>query len=147
MPQRHRVTTHHRLPAIAAAALITTGLVVAWLPVLNPADRASHIVRIEEDQPGWDCHTMGNKVCGPADEAPRLGDDLGFAMTEVTGQIGQWATDTSALTGWQDDLMASGWETAPDMTDPTDGVHSDCMMLVADDVTEVVCYDGWTDES
>jgi hypothetical protein len=22
--------------------------------------------RIEEDDPGWDCHTMGNHVCGPA---------------------------------------------------------------------------------
>lgn len=21
--------------------------------------------RIEEDSPAWDCHTMGNKVCGP----------------------------------------------------------------------------------
>lgn len=20
----------------------------------------------EEDQPGWNCHTMGNHICGPA---------------------------------------------------------------------------------
>jgi hypothetical protein len=22
-------------------------------------------VGLHEDDPGWDCHTMGNRVCGP----------------------------------------------------------------------------------
>ena len=21
---------------------------------------------VEEDEPGWDCHTMGNRICGPS---------------------------------------------------------------------------------
>lgn len=23
------------------------------------------IHKIQEDDPGWDCHTMGNRICGP----------------------------------------------------------------------------------
>lgn len=25
---------------------------------------------IEEDEPGWDCRTMGNKICGPSAAEP-----------------------------------------------------------------------------
>jgi hypothetical protein len=34
--------------------------------VTEPAVAPAAAPRIEEDEPGWDCHTMGNKVCGPA---------------------------------------------------------------------------------
>jgi hypothetical protein len=29
------------------------------------ADNATFIPHIEEDQPGWNCLTMGNHICGP----------------------------------------------------------------------------------
>jgi hypothetical protein len=32
--------------------------------------------RIEEDQPGWDCHTMGNHVCGDNATAPLPHQDV-----------------------------------------------------------------------
>lgn len=42
---------------------------------------------IHEDDPGWDCHTMGNKVCGPdaaAIPAPAPGEQWqGFLVGEV----------------------------------------------------------------
>lgn len=31
----------------------------SWSDVRDPGER------IEEDDPRWDCRTMGNKVCGP----------------------------------------------------------------------------------
>lgn len=40
------------LLALSVAATIMVG------PVVNTQG-------CEEDQPCWDCHTMGNKVCGP----------------------------------------------------------------------------------
>lgn len=44
-------------PAIALVALI------AFLVVLSRPSGAQR--RIEEDEPGWDCRTMGNRICGP----------------------------------------------------------------------------------
>ena len=67
-------------------ALIAIVAVVAWYAVAalssssNEAPKPSTTTNtqvIEEDEPGWNCHTMGNKVCGPngpyADEAEGSG--------------------------------------------------------------------------
>jgi hypothetical protein len=56
---------------------VLTGLLVALLVVIvfagsdSPSqsvwvkpDPVSPAVRVEEDSPQWDCHTMGNHVCG-----------------------------------------------------------------------------------
>lgn len=44
-----------------AAALAAVGLTLSAVP-----DGAQHTqTRITEDDPRWDCHTMGNKICGP----------------------------------------------------------------------------------
>lgn len=41
--------------AVLFAALVTLSLI------------PTHHTRIEEDSPLWNCHTMGNHVCGPVD--------------------------------------------------------------------------------
>lgn len=51
--------------------LVTVVAVVAVLlagckPVEGKPSPAP-VAACEEDQPCWDCHTMGNKVCGPED--------------------------------------------------------------------------------
>jgi hypothetical protein len=45
---------------IIAAVAITTTLVLTSCGTSQPKQAD----RIEEDEAGWDCHTMGNKVCG-----------------------------------------------------------------------------------
>lgn len=30
-------------------------------------EKVPHQIRIEEDSPWWDCHTMGNQQCGPVE--------------------------------------------------------------------------------
>jgi len=42
---------------------------MGWLHVGHKASAVRPVaqvqsVHVEEDEPGWDCHTMGNKVCG-----------------------------------------------------------------------------------
>ncbi len=49
---------------IAVAALTAQALI--------PTEAQAAPVRIEEDQPGWDCHTMGNRVCGAPAEDPTV---------------------------------------------------------------------------
>lgn len=47
----------------AVVALLLSGCDKPATGTPSPAPVAS----CEEDQPCWDCHTMGNKVCGPED--------------------------------------------------------------------------------
>jgi hypothetical protein len=51
-----------------ARVLVPMGLAVlaliALLVIARPP-RAHQAHRIEEDEPGWDCRTMGNRICGP----------------------------------------------------------------------------------
>lgn len=44
-----------------AAAGITLALILAGCGASESPKQAD---RIEEDEAGWDCHTMGNQVCG-----------------------------------------------------------------------------------
>ena len=45
--------------------IITLALSLTLVGCVSAPDRS---VRCEEDQPCWDCHTMGNRVCGPVNE-------------------------------------------------------------------------------
>lgn len=55
--------------------LVRVGVVVgaaAWIVLapFPPKDAPSQpanppVQTIEEDEPGWDCQTMGNHICGP----------------------------------------------------------------------------------
>lgn len=54
------------LGIIATLAFTLFIVAVFTVPALRTTpDRAE---RIEEDDPRWDCATMGNKVCGPTSE-------------------------------------------------------------------------------
>lgn len=53
-------------------------VIVAWLLLFTWPDmprvrtQLTTPVRIEEDEPGWDCHTMGNRICGPISQRTRV---------------------------------------------------------------------------
>jgi hypothetical protein len=58
--------------ARACLATLLIGLLVTAALTEGPIGSQTTIVpsvpqqdRIEEDEPGWDCRTMGNKLCGP----------------------------------------------------------------------------------
>lgn len=57
------------LARILAVLLIATALLAGCKTpdqaTNTPAPSVSH--QPLEDQPGWDCHTMGNRHCGPED--------------------------------------------------------------------------------
>lgn len=55
--------------AMAAGALVMAGALAEPTVIPTPATPSVvHSVPIgqpEEDEPGWDCATMGNLICGP----------------------------------------------------------------------------------
>ena len=57
---------HHEIPAGAVACYRADGGFACedgtWTP---DRDRQPMAAAIEEDEPGWDCATMGNRICGP----------------------------------------------------------------------------------
>lgn len=64
------------LAAVVTSALVTVAAVTAQIvlapslivpvPGAAPVPTVTVTVdRIEEDEPGWDCRTMGNRRCGP----------------------------------------------------------------------------------
>lgn len=44
------------------AGIIASGLAIAILGPCEPKPVSR--LSIQEDDPGWDCRTMGNKICG-----------------------------------------------------------------------------------
>jgi hypothetical protein len=57
--KRQRKLFYSRARCFLMGALIATLAVLALMP--HPA----HPTKIWEDDPRWDCRTMGNRVCGP----------------------------------------------------------------------------------
>ncbi|WP_457095117.1 hypothetical protein [Mycobacteroides abscessus] len=55
--------------AMAAGALVMAGAIAN--PTVIPTPATPSVVHSvpasepEEDEPGWDCATMGNRICGP----------------------------------------------------------------------------------
>jgi len=47
--------------------LLVAAFACAWLGLLllGFAQSSRPSSRIQEDDPGWNCHTMGNHICGP----------------------------------------------------------------------------------
>lgn len=49
-------------------AALALALAVAALTGCHREAPTTTPTRCEEDMPCWDCHTMGNRVCGPTDQ-------------------------------------------------------------------------------
>ena len=45
-------------------AIVFLTIVIGACVVKHNAAHKMHADHIEEDDPRWDCHTMGNKICG-----------------------------------------------------------------------------------
>lgn len=70
--------TEHTVPTVATLTAATLGLGIA-LAILGPIQDPRSIsptgtatqqvvAQLQEDDPGWDCNTMGNRVCGDPDQ-------------------------------------------------------------------------------
>ncbi|MBM4616418.1 hypothetical protein GS534_24545 [Rhodococcus hoagii] len=62
--------------AIAAIAAGLCGIGIGYASAPAPADNTTRVAIagddnsdgiIDEDESGWNCETMGNRICGPAD--------------------------------------------------------------------------------
>ncbi|MGH3545441.1 MAG: hypothetical protein ACRDPW_05905 [Mycobacteriales bacterium] len=69
MQQRTETTTRswYVLLAVLVLLVLVIGFAIGHAAAGGEADTRPGI---ETDEPGWDCHTMGNRECGPI-EQPR----------------------------------------------------------------------------
>lgn len=96
-----------RVAILAAAALL------AILPATSP--------RIEEDDPRWNCSTMGNMICGPVQAVPAaainaaLADewpDCAAACHDEAARLAVLDAHAQAgpgVTCWAEDTAATPW--------------------------------------
>lgn len=50
---------------LAVGLLLGSGLMLLLAPSVEPVPGvAPAVVQLQEDDPGWDCRTMGNRMCG-----------------------------------------------------------------------------------
>ncbi|MBB2505998.1 hypothetical protein [Amycolatopsis echigonensis] len=52
---------------VAVTAVAALAGLAGCKPVKGSPERAPVSVQCNEDEPCWDCHTMGNRQCGPDD--------------------------------------------------------------------------------
>lgn len=55
---------------ILALLALALGLAVGTLAVVDTTGPNTGSLNINEDDPGWDCRTMGNHVCGTGTRPP-----------------------------------------------------------------------------
>lgn len=78
-----------------ALLLTLTGCAQANTQATQPMTQATEVAHTapttqptcEEDEPCWDCHTMGNRVCGPATAAPIAAPTEQPSQAPVTASI------------------------------------------------------------
>lgn len=57
-----------RARMVGASVIAASAIVIGCIPGLSPLSAADDMGNVcLEDQPCWDCATMGNQVCGPVD--------------------------------------------------------------------------------
>lgn len=66
------------------ARMVAGVLVAASLLVGGVAMSAGRGERLQEDEPGWDCRSMGNRVCGPV---YIVRDDFGYTAYGRDGAL------------------------------------------------------------
>lgn len=59
--------TNITVSALLTAATVWTGLTIAVPATSAPPAPVASVGAVSEDDPGWDCYTMGNGVCGDPD--------------------------------------------------------------------------------
>jgi hypothetical protein len=57
--------------------------VIVFILAFAPLMSAQQGTRISEDDPRWDCRTMGNRICGPGAKKPAI---YCGAPTKTTGK-------------------------------------------------------------
>lgn len=57
------------LTTLATLFALLFGFTGSAVPTIEAIPTSASIQHVEEDEAGWDCTTMGNKVCGPTADA------------------------------------------------------------------------------
>lgn len=166
--------------AVTAVVLTSSnnslGSTSTYSPTSSPTPSATHSVhpsapihsvpRCAEDDPCWDCHTMGNRICGtnPADHYAVCDQTItagpGACRTQFV-QIAsitrtypcssfrtsffRWVCRSNIAAGYRWKPLSGGWRKA---------LHGDyphrnfkvCRILLGD-TTLIACPDGWTTTS
>lgn len=69
------------LATVLAPVIITAPAIQSVAPVvITAAPAAAHVLECQEDEPCWDCKTMGNHICGPVpapEYVPCVTDETG----------------------------------------------------------------------
>lgn len=63
------------LAALSLAALLAAGVVTVDHAAATPTPVTQVQQQVHEDEPGWDCETMGNKTCGTAATQDHVEED------------------------------------------------------------------------
>jgi hypothetical protein len=121
--------------AMAAAAI----LCLVAIPSPAHAYPVDPVQYVNEDEPGWDCHTMGNHVCGPVADVPW--------SEQYPDEATQDATPPADDTGLFPDPF-DGPEQEPFDIVGVDGVtHHGCTIEVDEPSSHLICDDGYAEES
>lgn len=103
------------------------------VPVTDPAPpRFDALPAITEDDPRWDCATMGNRVCGPDAPLP-AGPDFDCWDDASCAAVAADPTRTPIP--------------GPDVDGPDGRWHRDCLIWPETDTADAVltCADGWVE--
>lgn len=136
---RARRIRRFTVTAVGAAvlALLTTGAAgpasVNATPTAQPVTLPAPV--LQEDDPGWNCRTMGNRTCSAPD--PTTGVRYLIRFTDDGNTVVSVTPAPPA---------AQPGRPFEDVTGPDGTVHTDCRLFVGDTST-VACADGYTEES
>jgi hypothetical protein len=136
----------------AAAMIAAAFLCLIVIPSPAHASPVDPVQYVQEDEPGWDCHTMGNRSCVPptvpwAEQYPD--EEQGSPVTSPFAF--PWLDDV----GQNPDPYDEGAPTQDEDTTPppfdmegVDGVvHHGCTVEVDEPSSHLICDDGYTEES
>lgn len=62
---RHRPPPHHVAANRVGVVLLGVLAIIGWGIGVHAGQTDAPPVTIHEEDPGWDCATMGNQICGP----------------------------------------------------------------------------------
>jgi len=127
--------------ALSAGLLALLMIPTAAPIILSRLSGWAEPVKIAEDDPGWDCRTMGNRLCGPASGFDTswisywTDPELGWASEYVVQNEMVWEPVTSEL----GDALAEG--SAPDATTR----DWEACAVAYGETTVIACPDGWVE--
>lgn len=151
LPQPHPgprgVTRWAALVGIGAGLVVSACGADASHTVLVPPSTTVTLERITEDDPAWNCLTMGNRRCGPdwlafpAPIADRHDIYHSRCMVNLRDPIGQVQVNCAdGYVSGRDEFRPASSQVEAEIG------HHDCMVRIGD-TSVIYCADGWKESS